>query len=318
VISDVEGLHFIYFDPTGVLTDTTAFSLDLILRWGIASMIYWDATNNVVVPNVQDERHGTIWPSSLHLQQHVTVGCVYQDGLDVSTTADGDGSLSSHAEISCSSGHIWDEDLQHLVSGHLGTDPVTKIYRSGSASYWRIADSSSSIVCTSGTGRAAYNQNVAGTWQLTEMTDGYYGVAYLYVHPGLGTQYLIVVGSAEYATLELVKAAAASRPSLGVLPAPEYRIVAAMLFQTASTYTNSTKSRILSYADGVGYVDWRFSTGQGVLNGGQGPQGLPGAPGNTNVVVSATDPGLTEAGLWIQTGLGPTGDGISFWLEDGL
>lgn len=43
-----------------------------------------------------------------------------------------------------------------------------------------------------------------------------------------------------------------------------------------------------------------------------GPQG---PKGNDNLVVSPTNPNLTEPGLWIQT----FEDGsISFWVEDGV
>lgn len=37
----------------------------------------------------------------------------------------------------------------------------------------------------------------------------------------------------------------------------------------------------------------------------------------TNFAVSATNPGLINPGLWVQTGLGADGTGITFWIEDG-
>jgi len=48
----------------------------------------------------------------------------------------------------------------------------------------------------------------------------------------------------------------------------------------------------------------------------QGLSGSGGTGGGGNLVVSATDPGLTEPGLWIQTGLGDGSD-MTFWVEDG-
>lgn len=36
------------------------------------------------------------------------------------------------------------------------------------------------------------------------------------------------------------------------------------------------------------------------------------------VVVQETNPGLTDAGIWIQTGLGADGQGFTFWFEDGV
>jgi hypothetical protein len=35
------------------------------------------------------------------------------------------------------------------------------------------------------------------------------------------------------------------------------------------------------------------------------------------VFVQATNPGLTTAGIWVQTGIGTNGTGITLWIEDG-
>lgn len=44
------------------------------------------------------------------------------------------------------------------------------------------------------------------------------------------------------------------------------------------------------------------------VSGPQGPQ---------NLFVQNADPVMTEPGLWIQTGLGDSGDDFAFWIEDG-
>jgi hypothetical protein len=54
-----------------------------------------------------------------------------------------------------------------------------------------------------------------------------------------------------------------------------------------------------------------------VEKGDKGDPGTGGGGGGGNLVVSATDPGLTEPGLWIQTGLGAGGTDMTFWVEDG-
>lgn len=53
------------------------------------------------------------------------------------------------------------------------------------------------------------------------------------------------------------------------------------------------------------------------IPGLQGPPGVAGAPGQNATIVSTTNPGLTAPGLWVQTGLGTDGTGITFWVEDG-
>lgn len=51
--------------------------------------------------------------------------------------------------------------------------------------------------------------------------------------------------------------------------------------------------------------------------GVQGPTGAQGIPGEQSLYVQATQPtGLTRDYLWVQTGLGPTGDDWTLWFED--
>jgi hypothetical protein len=41
------------------------------------------------------------------------------------------------------------------------------------------------------------------------------------------------------------------------------------------------------------------------------------APAAPNFVVSPTNPGLAQ-GMWVQTGLGPTGQDYTIWIETGV
>lgn len=60
-----------------------------------------------------------------------------------------------------------------------------------------------------------------------------------------------------------------------------------------------------------------ISTGEAVTIGPKGDTGATGPAGPANLVVSPTNPGLTQPGLWVQTGMGASGTGITFWIEDG-
>ncbi len=60
-----------------------------------------------------------------------------------------------------------------------------------------------------------------------------------------------------------------------------------------------------------------------VVGGPPGPKGDPGLQGDPgpvfqNVFVQPTNPGLVTQGIWVQTGLGMSGDDMTFWVEDGL
>lgn len=56
-----------------------------------------------------------------------------------------------------------------------------------------------------------------------------------------------------------------------------------------------------------------------VISGGRGPKGETGDSGSGGVglFVQPADPGLTEPGLWMQTGLGAGGTDMTLWVEDG-
>lgn len=51
--------------------------------------------------------------------------------------------------------------------------------------------------------------------------------------------------------------------------------------------------------------------------GRDGKDGKDGKDGADNLFVQPDNPNMTIPGLWIQTGLGPDGLGITFWVEDG-
>ena len=39
---------------------------------------------------------------------------------------------------------------------------------------------------------------------------------------------------------------------------------------------------------------------------------------NPNFVIAPNDPNLVTPGMWVQTQVGPTGQDVTFWIEDGL
>src|SRR6056297_3332895 len=80
VIANTEGLHYIYYDTSGTLVETTTFNPQIITRWAFTAAIYWDATNNEAIL-FEDERHGNTMDSATHIYNHVTFGTRYETGL---------------------------------------------------------------------------------------------------------------------------------------------------------------------------------------------------------------------------------------------
>ena len=51
--------------------------------------------------------------------------------------------------------------------------------------------------------------------------------------------------------------------------------------------------------------------------GPEGPEGPRGIPGPQNLHVGPVQPIFTQPGLWVQTGLGVSGNDFTIWIEDG-
>jgi hypothetical protein len=263
-ITDVEGMHYIYFNSAGVLSHTTTWTIDLIYIYAYVAAIYWDATNKVAT-YVGDERHGIIMDGATHYNLHNSRGTVYLDGLGIGDlVADGTGSLNTEAEFSVSAGTIVDEDI--ITSIPIKTVPaqVHMFHKSGGGGVWRSEAASNYPVINTGSGRMGWNQNNAGTWQMTEATEGYYTLTHIFATNDFDNSRKIIgiAGQSEYATLTEAREASAqeiNNMALAGLPFAEFVAVASFIFQTSSSYTNTSKASLRSVGDGSDYLDWRYA-----------------------------------------------------------
>ena len=268
VIADTEGLHFIYYNASGVLTETTTWSDDLITEYALVAIIYWDATNNLGL--LLNELHGRKMSNATHLTVHKGIGTLYDNGLGLGNmTVDGDGSSDTHVQFSVADGVILDEDLEHNIVDDAPQDltPTAYIqmfYRSGANGDWRWITATATPVTTTGSGRLAWNEFTGGEWQLTEIDNTKFVLVHYFAIPGETHKIIGVVGQAQYNTKAAAKEGAEGELTTLALGAmgemsAEYIAVATCIFQTADAYTNSVNARILSTLDGSDYIDWRGS-----------------------------------------------------------
>ena len=266
-ITPSEGAHFIYYDSSGVLQDSTTFQIDDIITYALVATLYWDATNNVAVPNALSELHGDIMASETHLYLHESIGTVYISGLGLSLTSTGTGDIDSDAQLTSSAGIIFDEDIPHEILARSAlTDSINVLYRTGASSLWRKKATPDSFpVITTGTGRAAYNQYTGGAWQLTEVPNGDYVLVHIFAIPG--TDYtagslVAFVGTNAYATISQAREGAytEAQDTLIGLPVVEFCLIATIIAQTADGYTNGAKTRFVQTDTGADYIDWRTQT----------------------------------------------------------
>ena len=263
-IEDREGAHFIYYDEAGQLTETDSFDVDLITRFAFVAYVSWDAANQVPVPGVICEQHGSSMASATHSYLHNTVGTKYQSGMSFSVpSVASSGNDDADAQIVCTAGVMWDEDIRHSVVAHGQTDNIPVIYKDGADGNWRVDASTSFPVLTTGTGRAAYNQNTGGTaWTQTEVANNDYVLAHIYAFPGITPSagyFVAVQGQGDYATLGAARDGADTELAsldLSGLPSVEFVPVATIILQTGDGKSNAVKSSIERTASGDDFVSW--------------------------------------------------------------
>lgn len=306
-IPDDEGLHFISYNANGQLESTQTFSDSILTEKAFTAAVYWDDDNNVAVI-AGDERHGRVMDSQTHVTLHHTVRAAWDSGLTPqNVTADGSGDLAAHAQIGVADGAFYDEDIPHTVVDDAPQNlsiPLSApfIYRSGAAGNWRKIDSTGYVVTTTGTGRAACNPFAAGSWALTEVTNGNYVLMHLYATNDFRHPMVWIVGQNAYATLADARTGADTEVTslaFGQLDSltKEWVAIATFVVQTQNTYMNAVKSRIRTLADGAQYVDWRKPRGIPAIIGPAGAIGATGPTGPTGPTGAAGPTGPT----------GPTG-----------
>lgn len=268
VFDATEGSKFFYFinnagSPQLLVSNT--FSPELITEYCYVANAYWDATNSKAII-LGWEDHGMLMSSKTHSYLHNTRGSAYQEGFSASVTVDASGDLDSSAQVSVTDGKFWDEDIPfniqnstpQTISGP-GAFPV--YYRDGASGAIRKATATNAPVLnfSGGSGLLAFNENVGGTWQQTEVGNGNFVLAHLFVTNNKSEPIIAIQGQNEYSTISNARAGATTEArnlELQGLAVQEYVLIATVIYQTSTSYTNTWKARVRSTGDGD-YVDWR-------------------------------------------------------------
>jgi hypothetical protein len=312
VWADIEGTVDFYFDQ-GVLTaENNLTEAQVRDRYsskpGVARM-YWDATNDTII-YVNDMRHtfdmnGNTWATFWD-----THGCIVLDGLGiVDIQTEGTGNVDADAQFGNGSGTIRNQDIVTDVPAFPSTGGYTVFYRTGTTA-WRSVEGAPFPVITTGTGRLAWNEDVAGTWQLTEVVNGDFVLYHLFTSNTLGDKMGTVVGQMDYATLSDARDGAVREIQdllFAQFPIRELAPVATVIYETRSNYSNAVKARTRQSTDQFGtlvdFIDWRD---QRAISGSTGGSGA-------STFLDLTDTPATYAGAANQAAtVNGTEDGLSF------
>lgn len=262
-IADVEGIHMIYCNASGVLSEFLGYDDQFIDTYAPMSILYWDATNKVRIA-ISNEKHHVSRNRLLHRNIHNSIGVGYATGLALSGITIGNGSSDSHLQFTVTNGELYDEDIEILIVNNtpqqLSILNAPILYLSGTN--WR-RDSASTLPYKSfvgGGGRLAYNLVSGGNGSQVECADNTYVIYYAVASSDLDYPLMMVQGRNNYnsvsaATQNFTLEANALLASY--LPIVEPSLIGAVLVKTSSSFTNTKKASIVPNNDGNNYFDMR-------------------------------------------------------------
>ena len=253
VIPNTAGTHYIYYDNTGTIQNSTVF-WDLSITAPIA-MIYWTGSVGIL----SEERHLHTMDWATHLYLHETVGARYDDGFGISgytydTTSD------AAVQFGLTDGEFHDEDLEHeIVDGLLATDwaqplvdpaEIPPMYRTGASGIWGADAATTFAVKNTVAGRVNWNEWTGATWQQTEATNNYHVAYFIYATNGPASPIVSIQGQREDQSLAAAKTN--NTPDSVELGAPitsEIKLLYRLIFKTSSVYANTPQARLMDVTD---------------------------------------------------------------------
>lgn len=255
-IPDTSGLYYIYFNSSGSLAyKTTFFTWDQDTP---TAYIYWNDVDNKAY-FFADERHGVTLDWATHEYLHRTRGAAIASGFGANNySLTGDGSLDAHAKIDIANGTFFDEDLQvdieHSASPTANTWQqrlqsgayIPVFYRSNSS--WK-KDTATQFPVKNGGTRAQYNLNTGGTWSAIEIDNSKYGVMFLVATNNLNEPVLAIMGQEQYTDQGSAEASTWDELDLAGFPVVEFRPLYKIVFQTATAYANTPKTKFVNLLD---------------------------------------------------------------------
>lgn len=302
-IANTTGLHWIYYNALGTLSESTAFPGFFL---PIVATVYWNATTSRGA--AADERHGIAMDGATHEYLHDTVGTRFESGLVGSFT---------NTTFSIAVGVIHDEDIDWPITPAQTTCDV--FYQDGSSD-WKWEAAAVNIY------GAALKYNNGTAW--TAVSNGYY--AAMWVFATLGTagskSIAVIIGQRQDNTLALAKANNTFETlSLGTLPFKEMKLLYRVIYHNASgtpTFDSPADDyRTVSNLSSGTYVATAHSTLTGLLAddhtqyallaGRTGGQTFTGLAENSPVLTISKTAANSGDLLTIATGASATGNALA-------
>ena len=256
VIPNTTGLHYVYFNTSGVLSSHMTF-----FDWpneAMTAYVAWNAATGAA-PFFGDERHGVTLDWQTHEYLHRTRGAALANGFSISNySVVGDGSSDAHAQLDLSGGTFFDEDLQVDITHSntptpntwqqdlAGPAQIPVLYRSGSG--W-VRDNPTNFILKAGTATPRYNTESGGVWGLTDVPNNSYSVVWVLATNNLTYPVVAIMG--QYADNNSSNAENFEWGSMNLdgFPSIEFRPLYKIVFQCSTSYANTIKARFTKVFD---------------------------------------------------------------------
>lgn len=299
-IANTDGDHFIYYNSSGVLSETTDFNTVGFFLPLVAS-VYWNSTMAKGI--VGEERHGITMDGATHGYLHATVGARYNTGLALSAV--------TNTTFQVDAGSFYDEDILNAIGSNQTTCDV--FYRDGSTTFkWQSAQTA-----LWGNTWAVLNYNNVNT--LSAVSTNNYAAYWVFASNSVSPAKPIVVIIGQRQDTSIANARANNvydSLTFGALPFKEMKLLFRVIYRNVGgtpTYIESADYRTVSNLPSGTYVATSHSslsdllvdthTQYALLAGRTGGQILIGGSTADETLTLRSRAGLTTGDLVLKEGL---------------
>jgi hypothetical protein len=256
IISNDNGVHFVYYDATETLQDSLS-------PWSLSehvpvATIHWNG--DITLGCVGEERHSVLMPWRTHLYLHRANGTRYITGLTASgyvLNSDTDADVT----IGISDGTIYDEDISINIKNdptpterfeQILADPaeLPVMFRQTLLGDWRTETATPFYFSNEPAGLIHWNEWTGSQWQKTEAQNGYHVAVWIFATNHLERPVVSIMGQREDNNLpDAIDNNLLANMDWGTFPFQESKVIYRIILQTGTSYGGTRKVKVQDVTD---------------------------------------------------------------------
>jgi len=260
VVPTTEGFHVFYLEKNDIITTTYNSSEPYnSSKIRFAALYYSTIEGRVNIWFDVASMLSMPWGTIQRLAQVEGAEYNRQDFIFKNFVDNGDGSDNAHAQFGLNEGTIYHKDTFHEVvhsttptehfEQDIDVDAKIPIYYKVGVGLWRKKDATDFPFVENLGGRMYFNENVAGTWQLTEAANNSFVAVYYYATLNPDEPIVGVLGSINGSSPS--NSISQSDKYLSGFPNATFAFLKTIVFNTSDQFTNDVKARIFAITEGL-------------------------------------------------------------------